>query len=41
LSGVYILRFYWLHVFILPLIVIGLIILHMGLVWLQGVAEPH
>jgi quinol-cytochrome oxidoreductase complex cytochrome b subunit len=41
LSGVYILRFYWLHVFILPLIVTGLIVLHMGLVWLQGVAEPH
>src|SRR5438876_343821 len=41
LSGVYILRFYWLHVFILPLVVIGLMVLHMGLVWLQGVAEPH
>src|SRR5205807_10470185 len=41
LSGVYILRFYWLHVFILPLVAIGLMVLHMGLVWLQGVAEPH
>ncbi|HYY48086.1 MAG TPA: cytochrome b N-terminal domain-containing protein, partial [Thermoplasmata archaeon] len=41
LSGVYILRFYWFHVFILPLIFIGLVVLHMALVWLQGVAEPH
>jgi len=41
LSGIYILRFYWLHVFILPLIMIGLMVLHMALVWLQGVAEPH
>ena len=41
LSGVYILRWYWLHVFILPLIAIGLMVLHMALVWLQGVAEPH
>lgn len=41
LTGVYILRFYWLHVFILPLIAIGLMVLHMALVWLQGVAEPH
>jgi cytochrome b6 len=41
LSGVYILRMYWLHVFVLPLIFVGLVVLHMALVWLQGVAEPH
>src|SRR3989442_1123678 len=41
LTGVYILRWYWIHVFILPLLGTGLMILHMGLVWLQGVAEPH
>jgi len=41
LSGIYILRMYWLHVFILPLIGTGLMVLHMALVWIQGVAEPH
>jgi len=41
LTGVYILRWYWIHVFILPLLGTALMILHMGLVWLQGVAEPH
>ena len=41
LSGIYILRMYWLHVFILPLVATVLMILHMALVWIQGVAEPH
>lgn len=41
LSGIFILRMYWLHVFILPLIGTGLMVLHMALVWIQGVAEPH
>jgi len=41
LSGIYILRMYWLHVFILPFVMVGLMILHMALVWIQGVAEPH
>src|SRR3972149_5844765 len=41
LAGAYILRWYWIHVFILPLVGTGLMILHMSLVWLQGVAEPH
>ena len=41
LSGIYILRMYWLHVFILPAIGTGLMLLHMALVWIQGVAEPH
>ena len=40
-TGAYILRWYWIHVFILPLVGTGLMILHMSLVWLQGVAEPH
>ena len=37
----YVLRMYWWHVFILPFIGVGLMLVHMGLVWLQGVAEPH
>ncbi len=41
LSGIYILRWYWIHVFILPLVGVGLMIVHMALVWIQGVAEPH
>jgi len=41
LSGIFILRMYWLHVFILPLIGAALMLIHMALVWIQGVAEPH
>jgi len=41
LSGYYILRWYWIHVFILPFLATGVMIVHMGLVWIQGVAEPH
>jgi len=37
----WILRMYWIHVFILPFVGVGLMILHMALVWIQGVAEPH
>ena len=36
-----VLRMYWLHIFVVPLIAIGLILFHMGLVWVQGIAEPH
>ena len=36
-----VLRMYWLHIFILPLVGIGLMLLHMTLVWIQGIAEPH
>ena len=36
-----VLRMYWLHVFVLPMIGIGLMLLHMGLVWIQGISEPH
>lgn len=32
---------YWFHVFILPLVGVGLMVLHMSLVWIQGIAEPH
>lgn len=32
---------YWFHVFILPLVGAGLMVLHMALVWIQGIAEPH
>ena len=41
LSGLTVLRMYWLHVFILPILGVGLMVLHMVIVWLQGVAEPH
>jgi len=41
LSGIYVLRWYWIHVFILPFIGVGLMVVHMALVWIQGVAEPH
>ncbi len=41
LSGATIIRMYYLHVFVLPLIGGALMVLHMGIVWMQGVAEPH
>ncbi|MEK6985520.1 MAG: cytochrome bc complex cytochrome b subunit [Candidatus Thermoplasmatota archaeon] len=34
-------RMYILHVWILPFILFGLMVLHMFIVWLQGMAEPH
>ena len=40
-TGFYIIRMYWFHVFILPLAGTLLMVLHMALVWIQGVAEPH
>jgi len=40
-TGFYIIRMYWLHVFILPMVGVLLMILHMALVWIQGVGEPH
>jgi Cytochrome b subunit of the bc complex len=36
-----IIRMYILHVFILPFVVTALIALHVGIVWVQGIAEPH
>ncbi|WP_162994090.1 cytochrome b, partial [Halalkalicoccus subterraneus] len=34
-------RMYILHVFILPFVVTSLIAMHIGIVWMQGIAEPH
>jgi quinol-cytochrome oxidoreductase complex cytochrome b subunit len=34
-------RMYFLHVFILPVVVTALIIIHLFIVWVQGIAEPH
>ncbi|WP_254767518.1 cytochrome b [Salinilacihabitans rarus] len=34
-------RMYILHVFVLPFVVTALIAIHVGLVWMQGIAEPH
>ncbi len=34
-------RMYIVHVFLFPFIVTGLIIVHIGIVWMQGIAEPH
>ncbi|AAG19096.1 MULTISPECIES: cytochrome bc complex cytochrome b subunit [Halobacterium] len=34
-------RMYLLHVFLLPFVVTTVIAIHLGLVWMQGIAEPH
>ena len=34
-------RMYVLHVIVLPLIVVGTIVAHIVIVWIQGIAEPH
>ncbi len=34
-------RMYILHVFLLPFIVTALIAIHIAIVWVQGIAEPH
>ena len=34
-------RLSFLHVFLLPVIVTTLIIIHLFIVWVQGIAEPH
>jgi quinol-cytochrome oxidoreductase complex cytochrome b subunit len=34
-------RMYVLHVWVLPFVLFGLMVLHMFIVWLQGMAEPH
>ena len=41
LSGGTVTRMYFIHVFILPVIVTSLIIIHLFIVWVQGIAEPH
>jgi quinol-cytochrome oxidoreductase complex cytochrome b subunit len=34
-------RMYILHVFVFPFVVTTLVAIHIGIVWLQGIAEPH
>jgi len=34
-------RMYIIHVFLLPFVVTALIAVHIGIVWIQGIAEPH
>jgi len=34
-------RMYILHVFFLPFIATTVIAIHIGIVWMQGIAEPH
>ncbi|MFB6149207.1 MAG: cytochrome bc complex cytochrome b subunit [Halobacteriales archaeon] len=34
-------RMYIMHVFLLPFVVTTLIAVHIGIVWIQGIAEPH
>ena len=34
-------RMYILHVFFLPFVVTALIAVHIGIVWMRGIAEPH
>ncbi|ESS07524.1 MAG: cytochrome b subunit of the bc complex [uncultured archaeon A07HB70] len=34
-------RMYIIHVFLLPFVVTTLIAIHIGIVWVQGIAEPH
>ncbi|WP_433627904.1 cytochrome b [Halomicrococcus sp. NG-SE-24] len=34
-------RMYIMHVFLLPFVVTTLIAVHIGIVWMQGIAEPH
>jgi quinol-cytochrome oxidoreductase complex cytochrome b subunit len=41
LSGSTVTRMYYLHVYILPLMGGALMILHMVIVYIQGLAEPH
>jgi quinol-cytochrome oxidoreductase complex cytochrome b subunit len=32
---------YILHVFVLPFVTTAVIAVHIGIVWMQGIAEPH
>ena len=41
ISGQTVTRMYFLHVFILPVVVTSLILAHLFIVWAQGIAEPH
>jgi quinol-cytochrome oxidoreductase complex cytochrome b subunit len=41
LSGSTLKRMYIIHVFLLPFVVTAVIAIHIGIVWMQGIAEPH
>ena len=41
LTGQTVVRMYFLHVFVLPVLVTALILAHLFIVWVQGIAEPH
>ena len=41
LSQSTLMRMYILHVFFLPFVVTTVIAIHIGIVWMQGIAEPH
>lgn len=41
MSGAALIRMYIFHVYFLPMVVTGLITLHLIIVWVQGGAEPH
>ncbi|MFC6954537.1 cytochrome bc complex cytochrome b subunit [Halorubellus litoreus] len=41
LSQATLLRMYIMHVFIMPFVTTTLIAIHVGIVWMQGIAEPH
>lgn len=41
MSGAALVRMYILHVYLLPMVVTGLIMVHLIIVWVQGGAEPH
>ena len=34
-------RMYVLHVFFLPFLTTAVVAIHIGIVWMQGIAEPH
>ncbi|MFC7177050.1 cytochrome b [Halosegnis marinus] len=41
LSGATLQRMYILHVFVFPFVTTTVIAVHIGIVWMQGIAEPH
>ncbi len=41
MTGAALIRMYIFHVYLLPIVVMGLILLHLIIVWVQGGAEPH
>ncbi|WP_276273913.1 cytochrome b [Haloarcula litorea] len=41
LSQATLVRMYIMHVFVMPFVTTALIAIHIGIVWMQGIAEPH